>query len=333
MWFWLSLIALLCWSGSDLFSKIGCQSETDKYSHLKMVTAVGVVMGLHAAYEIFIGGTQVTWHVIWTYLPVSLLYISSMAMGYVGLRYIELSISSPICNSSGALVAVLCLLTGGIGELVPAQLVATALVCVGVIGLGVVEAHEDEDLRRRRQEAANRRYAKSALALLLPIAYCVLDAAGTFADSRVLDKLSGEAMAQGLFASLLIGTIIKTLATADECSDYAASAANCAYELTFLLAGIVCFIYVVLIRKQKLIARQEAPKYAGAAFETAGQFAYIFALSDTAHVAISAPIISAYCVASVVWSRIFLKEKLSLKHYLMIALVVAGIVILGVYDG
>ena len=131
---------------------------------------------------------------------------------------------------------------------------------------------------------------------------------------------SGTALAEGMFA------------TADECSDYAASAANCAYELTFLLAGIVCFVYVVLIRKQKLIARQEAPKYAGAAFETAGQFAYIFALSDTAHVAISAPIISAYCVASVVWSRIFLKEKLSLKHYLMIALVVAGIVILGVYD-
>ena len=128
MWFWLSLIALLCWSGSDLFSKIGCQSETDKYSHLKMVTAVGVVMGLHAAYEIFIGGTQVTWEIIWTYLPVSLLYISSMAMGYIGLRYIELSISSPICNSSGALVAVLCLITGGMGELVPAQLVATALV-------------------------------------------------------------------------------------------------------------------------------------------------------------------------------------------------------------
>ena len=154
MWFWLSLIALLCWSGSDLFSKIGCQSETDKYSHLKMVTAVGVVMGLHAAYEIFIGGTQVTWEIIWTYLPVSLLYISSMAMGYIGLRYIELSISSPICNSSGALVAVLCLITGGMGELVPAQLVATALVCVGVVGLGIVEAHEDEDLRRKRQEAA-----------------------------------------------------------------------------------------------------------------------------------------------------------------------------------
>ena len=26
MWFWFSLIALICWSGSDLFSKIGCQT-------------------------------------------------------------------------------------------------------------------------------------------------------------------------------------------------------------------------------------------------------------------------------------------------------------------
>ena len=29
----------------------------------------------------------------------------SVTLGYVGLRYIELSISSPICNSSGHLVA------------------------------------------------------------------------------------------------------------------------------------------------------------------------------------------------------------------------------------
>ena len=107
MWLWLSLTALLCWSGSDLFSKIGCRDGSDRYSHLKMVIAVGVVMGLHAAFEIFVGGTAISWSVIWTYLPVSLLYISSMALGYLGLRYIELSVSSPICNSSGALVAVI----------------------------------------------------------------------------------------------------------------------------------------------------------------------------------------------------------------------------------
>ena len=110
MWFWLSLIALLCWSGSDLFSKIGCQGEDDHLAHLKMVIAVGTVMGLHAAYEIFIGGAEISFSIILTYLPVSLLYIGSMTLGYLGLRYIELSVSSPICNSSGALVAVMTLL-------------------------------------------------------------------------------------------------------------------------------------------------------------------------------------------------------------------------------
>ena len=155
MWFWLSLIALLCWSGSDLFSKIGCRDADDKLAHLKMVIAVGVVMGLHAAYEIFIGGVSISWHVIWTYLPVSLLYIVSMALGYIGLRYIELSISSPICNASGAVVAVLYLCFGGLDEDLSGGmrvmvLLAIALVCVGVIGLGVVESREDDELRRAR---------------------------------------------------------------------------------------------------------------------------------------------------------------------------------------
>ena len=301
MWFWLALITLLCWSGSDLFSKIGCRDPKDRYSHLKMVMAVGMVMGLHAAYEVFVGGTQINLSILLTYLPVSLLYIGSMTLGYLGLRYIELSISSPICNSSGALVAVLCLATDGIGSIHPAQLVAVALVCVGVIGLGVVEAHEDEELRAARQEASNYKYAKSWLALALPVMYCLLDALGTFADSRVLETLNEDS-------------------------------ANVAYELTFLLAGAVCFIYVVLVKKQRLLPRAEAPKYTGAIFETAGQFAYIYAIADQEHVALAAPIISAYCAASVLWSRIILKEKLSWKHYGMILLVVIGIVIMGVFD-
>ena len=45
-----------------------------------------------------------------------------------------------------------------------------ALVCAGVIGLGVVEAREDEDLRAARQEASNYKYSKSFLALALPVA-------------------------------------------------------------------------------------------------------------------------------------------------------------------
>lgn len=301
MWFWFALIALLCWSGSDLFSKIGCQDSDDKYSHLKMVMAVGLVMGLHAAYEIFVGGVTINGEVILKYLPVSMLYIVSMTVGYVGLRYIELSISSPICNSSGAIVAVLIFATQGINGLPPMALAAVALVCIGVIALGFTEANEDEELRRARQDASNHHYAKSWLAIALPVIYCLLDALGTFADSRVLETLNEDS-------------------------------ANVAYELTFLVVGIVCAVYVLGVKKQKLIPKREAPKYTGAIFETVGQFAYIYALADTAHAALAAPMISAYCVASVVWSRIFLKEKLSLKHYASVLLVVAGIVILGILD-
>ncbi len=307
MWFWLSLITLLCWSGSDLFSKIGCRDARDRYAHLKMVMAVGVVMGLHAAWEIFVNGVEISLAVIWTYLPVSVLYILSMTLGYVGLRYIELSISSPICNSSGALVAVLSLLTGGIGAVNGWQLSAVALVCAGVIGLGIVESREDEALRRARQEASNYKYAKSWLALALPIAYCLLDAAGTFADNLVIARIG-------------------TMTASGEGS------ANVAYELTFLFAAAVSFLYVVVIRKDRLVPKMEAPKYAGALFETAGQFAYIYAIADAEHLMMSAPIISSYCVASVLWGRIFLKEKLSVRHYAMIALVVVGIAVLGLFD-
>ena len=198
-------------------------------------------------------------------------------------------------------MAILCICTAGLGSVNGWQLAAMVLVCAGVIGLGVVQMTEDDALRAARMEKENIKYTKSLVALLIPVIYCLLDALGTFADSVVLETLNEDS-------------------------------ANVAYELTFFAVGIVCAVYVLGVRRQKLVAKMEAPKYIGAAFETAGQFAYIYAIGDQAHVALAAPIISAYCVASVLWSRIFLKEKLSWKHYAMIALVVAGIVLLGVFD-
>ena len=179
--------------------------------------------------------------------------------------------------------------------------VVRALICIGVIALGITEANEDEELRRARQDASNHHYAKSWIAILIPIIYCLLDALGTFADSKVLETLNEDS-------------------------------ANVAYELTFLAMGVICAVYVIGVKKQKLIPRQEAPKYTGAVFETVGQFFYIYALADSEHVAFAAPIISSYCVASVIWSRLFLKEKLSWKHYASIAVVIYGIVILGILD-
>lgn len=300
MWFWLSILAMILWSGSDVFSKVGCRDKKDTHSYLKMLTAVGIVMGLHALTEI-LSGTKISLQILLTYLPVSAMYILSMAIGYVALKYIELSISSPICNSSGAIVAIIVLTVNG-GGINPTQYIGIAAVVMGIVALGFIESFEDKELRALRQEKSNYKYAKSTLAIILPLIYCLLDALGTYADSVVLTKIDEDS-------------------------------ANVAYELTFFTVGAVSFIYTKFIKKDRYIKKYELSKYAGAVCETAGQFAYIYALGDEDHVMFSAPIISAYCALSVVWSRIFLKERLNYKHYLSILVTVAGIVILGIFDG
>lgn len=305
MWFVLSLVALLCWSGSDLFSKIGSKPD-DKYSQWKMVIAVGFVMGLHAAYEIFVNGVQINWAAILTYLPASALYISSMVLGYIALRYIELSVSSPVCNSSGAIASLFMIIfffkMSGIET--QGQLVGTIfgiLACgIGVVGLGFAEMGEDEEVKLKRQEKANVKYSKSWIAIVLPVLYCFIDAAGTVADTFILETL-------------------------DE------NVANIAYELTFLACGGIAAIYVFAIKRDKPTVKREFPKVVGAVCETAGQFAYIMALSKNSVAA--APIICCYCALSVVWGAIFLKERLSWKHYIAIAITIAGIVLLGVFGG
>lgn len=308
MWLILALTALLFWSGSDLFSKMGSKPN-DKYSHWKMVIAVGLVMGIHAIIEM-LTGTPVSFQAILYYLPASSMYILSMIFGYVTLRYIELSVSSPICNSSGALAAILCFLV--LGQTIDGlSTVGVVLVCVGVLLLGISEYTENEEARRARQSKANVKYSKSVLAILLPILYCIIDALGSFFDTMILDE--ENTVLPNIFHYLPEDT------------------ANVAYELTFLFMALVAAIYVFIIRKDTVVIKAEGFKGIGAVCETIGQLAYIYALSANAVAA--APVISAYCAASVLWSRIFLKEKLSWKHYASIAVVFAGIIILGIAEG
>ncbi len=294
-WFLFALLALLFWSGSDLFSKMGSRPD-DKYSHWKMVMAVGTVMGIHAIVMLALGTPFSPIDII-RYMPASAMYILSMILGYVGLRYIELSISSPICNSSGAVAAVLCFAILG-QAMTGLQLVGVICACIGVFGLSYIEKKQDDAAREARRELADVKYQRSFLAILFPILYCLIDGLGTFTDILLLD-----------------GGIVEE------------ESANIAYEFTFLAMAVVAFIYVVVIKKQPLNIPKERPKIAAALCETGGQFFYIYAIGANGIVA--APMISSYCVASVLWARIFLKEKLTWQHYAVIAITAVGVAILG----
>lgn len=107
MWFAFALFTLFAWGIADLFYKKGAD-ESDKYSHLKTSMMVGIVMGVHAIFMLIFADMDYNFMNILIYLPVSFMYILSMTIGYFGLKYLEVSISSPIQNSSGAITCLLC---------------------------------------------------------------------------------------------------------------------------------------------------------------------------------------------------------------------------------
>ena len=295
MWFLFAMITALAWGGADLFYKKG-SDKNDKYSHIKIAIVVGLVMGIHAIIYYFAKGVELQIIDIVKYLPVSLLYISSMVVGYVGLRYLELSVSSPVQNASGGIVAVLCVIFFSI-RLSSLEIIGVVLLTVGVIGIAVFDRNKvDMTL------GDNKKYTISFIAIIFPLIYCLLDALGTFADAIYLDELE------------LISEDVALIS----------------YEITFFLAAAVSFIYLK-IKKIKFNILREKNKGIAAVLETAGQFFYVYAMS--ANAVIVAPLIAAYSVFSVIFSRIFLKEKLKWKQYVVIGIVMAGIILLGIAEG
>lgn len=300
MWFLFALTTALCWGGADLFYKKGSQSD-DKLSHLKIVVAVGFVMGAHALIYWLATKTPFSFMDIVRYLPVSLLYILSMALGYVGLRYIELSVSSPIQNSSGAVTTILlCIFfTQVLGALEIAGIVAITL---GLVALAFFE--RSVMVKSDPITGSNKKYAVGFLAILFPILYCVIDGLGTFADAIYLDELQLMGESQALLA----------------------------YEFTFLFCALLAYLYIRVVKKQpfKLFAKPQKDRWFAALLETAGQYFYVFAMAQNAVVA--APLIASYSIFSVVLSRIFLKEKLTKWQYVAVFVVLAGIALLGLAE-
>ena len=132
---------------------------------------------------------------------------------------------------------------------------------------------------------------------MLPISYLIIDALGTVGDEFI-------------FAN-------------SDITDYAA---NSAFEFTFLLLAIFAFIWLKFVKKDTIF-KGNKNLYWGGLCETVGQVFYMAVMFSDFSVGMV--IISAYCAISVLWSRIFLHEKMSWKHYAVIAMVIAGIVILG----
>jgi len=306
MWFVFALVTTLAWGAADLFYKKGAD-EKDKYSHLKTSMIVGFVMGIHAICMLLFTDMNYDFTNILIYLPVSLMYIISMTVGYFGLRYLELSVSSPIQNSSGALTCLLCLVFLH-QTMDTISAVAVILICLGVFLLGVFEKAKQNEY----EAINNKKYKIGFIAFFMPIIYCIVDSLGTFFDAYYLDDIATTPLRN------------VTEATFE-------NVANTSYELTFLLCAIIIFIFIKFIKKENIIIKEQKDRTVAALFETLGQFTYVYAMSGMA--VVTAPMIASYSIVSVVLSRIFLKEKLTKRQYSVVLLVMIGIAILGIVEG
>ena len=274
-----TLMTFLFWGIADLFYKLGNQGEGER-NHLKTGVMVGLIMGLHATYLLLTTNVSIHFMDLIKYLPVSLCYIASMVIGYKGLKYLELSISSPIQNTSGVIVALLFIIFFKEHYSYPFY-IALILIFIGIIILSKIGL--DKNKKERKEFQKKNTFQKIlTLTILFPLGYCILDGAGTFLDGLYLDKweLIGEE------ASLI------------------------AYEYTFAIYGLITFLYLKY-KKESFSILEEKPKLFASIFETAGEIFYVSAMSGNSTIA--APIIGSYCVLSMLLSRVFLKEKLSIK--------------------
>ncbi len=315
-WFFLAIFCVLGWGCADLFYKKG-SSEDDRYSHLKIAVWVGLVMGfcslaLLPFAESGADPSTIIKNAV-RYSPASLCYIISMVIGYAGLRYLDLSIASPVQNASGGFSA-LCMILwyairGTVGtifeKLTFLDLAGTALVVIGMIFMGIVEQKLSVSARKLNPE--EKKYRFGALALLFPILYCLFDTLGTAADGIILDEEMGLGLGE-------IDVLVL-------------------YGLTFFLAGLGSWIFLLIKLKKPYnpFQRTEWPKAVAASCEEIGQVFYVYALA--AHPVLAAPVVACYCIVSVILSHIFLKEKLKLAQYICIVVVILGILLLGISEG
>jgi len=302
-WVLFAALTVILWGTSETIFKSVSNNEKD--SVLKLISYNGLVLGICSLIYMLITKTEMSFDMILTYLPVSIIFVTSMFCTYAAMRYVKVSITSPIQNSACALSSILCILI--LGQEVNV-IHAIAIVAI-IIGLILISINKDENNRENEEKQTKSRKV-FLIGIGFALMYWLLDGFGSFMDENLLEE---TLTADQLFISY--GLIYMSIA---------------------ILAGIALQI-IKYIKKQKGTYEEEivpskifrAKKLIGALVETSGQFTYTYAYFF-GEGSVVAPFIAAYCIVTMLFSRIFLKEKLSVRQYILIGIILASLITLSV---
>ena len=313
-WLLLTLYAIILWGATDILLKKSLQCS-DSLSHFKTFVWIGLIAALSCVVVALCSDTlldSVRMIADNLYLiPVTVFYVVAMFFGLLGAKYLDASVVSPLENIDGAITAIILyiffFLTGrsyvtdsiGIMDIIGAVAITT-----GVIFLGIQEHKLSK--QEKNLEEDKKKHRLGALALLFPIAYNLADAVSMVATGIAV---SGE--------------------TEVEIPEIDFFFFEC---FGFLVISIFVWIYMLTVKKYVYnpFKKAELPRLGAATCETLGTLTFVFATGINP--ILTAPITSSYCFVTVILARIFLKERLTKKQYLSLALVIIGIALLGISE-
>lgn len=307
MWFILTIAAMFMWGCADVFYKLSMDNDNPD-SYLEVAVTLGLIMGLLVPILIPFSesGLPITQlmreNLLFMLVPIG--YGVSMLYSNIGLKFLEVSVFSPLQNASGAfpvIFLVVYYIVSGRGEILREEVTSfdmagTVLIVCGIIALSYAE-------QRLAGVKSDRKHIGAA-ALLFPLIFCIFDTLETVVCAIILD---GDTVDEADLSRL--------------------------YGAVFFVIGLMCWLYIWHKRGRIFnpFTRSNAPRIFAAVCECTAYIFYVYAIGQKP--LFVAPIIASFCVVSVILSRIFLHERLERSRFVCVMFIIAGIVLLGISEG
>ena len=314
IWLILTLSAIFFWGTTDILLKKSLD-RSDALSQHKTFIWIGIVAAVSGTAAAIYSDTLADSFTMLAdnlyLIPVTVLYVVALFFGLLGAKHLDASIVSPLENIDGAIAAIILylffLFTGRnhvINSIGVLDIIGTVAITAGVILIGIQEHKLSK--QELSLDKSKKKHRLGPLALLFPLIYNLVDATSIVAMSITVSEEAEVSMPDVDFFFF-------------EC-------------LGFVVISIFVWLYMLIVKKHVYnpFKKGELTRCGAATCETMGTLMFTVAVGISP--ILTAPIASSYCIVTIILARIFLKERLTKKQYMSLALVVLGIALLGISE-
>lgn len=307
MWTSFVFACVALWGVTSIFYKKGAD-QNDPYIHLKFSVITGIVFFVIALRYLLIREVPYSiWESaarFWPMTAFGILYAIGNTFTFKGFLYNNASVVAPIENTAnGSYVMILIVVYALLGRvdsiwevLTPFKIAGIACIFLGLLSIGIIQHNEAKTAGKTET------FKAGATALIFPLLFSMMDGLETVVSGVCLDKTFGLAMPEG-DSVIIVG-------------------------MEYAFFALLFWIYIS-IREKKVytpFTKAGVPFFCGTLCDNIAIvfYSHAMALDSVA----TDPILAVYPMITVLLSRIILKEKLSVKQYLCLGLLLAGSVII-----